>query len=735
MITSQPARFAVSPPHPAFCERRVAISSLRPQYVFGFSIALVVAMAVEVPSAEESAPALPADIDQVVFAVRPFAPDGHYYANFGYYCFDPTQKAYSQGGGALYRLNFRTGQLTTLVDDSEGGVRDPHLRHDGQRIVFSYRKGGTEYYHLCEINVDGTGLRQLTDGPHDDIEPTCLPDGDIVFCSSRCNRWVMCWKTPVAILYRCDADGKDIRMLSSNAVTENTPAVLADGRLLYTRWEYVNRSQLCYHHLWTVNPDGTGQMTFYGNMHPIGKPYNLAGRSGNTVYYQNVPGAVAILDAKSIPGTRDVVAVFSPGHGRQEHQGFVTIIAPGYGPDHEPSASRIHSDGRWRDPSPVSSDAFLVARGRELHLMDRGGQTRLLYQLDDSRPQMMLHEPIPIRQRDPEPTIPPRKEPSKQTGRLILSDVALGRNMAGVEPGEIKRLLVLEQLPGPFHNSPGFDGISMWGGFTLTRILGTVPVEPDGSAHFEVPAMRSLLFVALDESDLSVKRMQSFVTVQPGEVTSCVGCHEPRTTAPSNPGRATLIALGRPPSQIEPIAGVPEIVDFRRHVQPILDKHCVECHGPERADGKLRLDGGHGVPSHGRGRVLTSYVSLVRQLDEVVDGRNAHGNRGTRAFGSSASKLMTRLDGSHYDVRVSPDESRITRLWLDSGATANGTYAVMDGGTPESPSPNYVREMKRYGILPSDFDPASDPFDAYATDEAYWRSFWHRPPGAGPISF
>ena len=165
-------------------------------------------MSVEAQPAEESVPALPADIDQVVFAVRPFAPYVHYYANFGYYCFDPSQKAYSQGGGSLCRLNLRTGRLTALVDDPEGGVRDPHLRHDGQRVVFSYRRGGTEHYHLYEINVDGTGLRQLTDGPHDDIEPTCLPGGDIVFCSSRCNRWVMCWKTPVAILYRCDADGK-----------------------------------------------------------------------------------------------------------------------------------------------------------------------------------------------------------------------------------------------------------------------------------------------------------------------------------------------------------------------------------------------------------------------------------------------------------------------------------------------------------------------------------------------
>lgn len=110
-------------------------------------------------------------------------------------------------------------------------------------MIFSYRGGGSDHYHLYEINIDGTGLRQLTDGSFDDIEPTCMPDGSIVFCSSRCNRWVLCWKVPVAILYRCDADGGNLEMLSSNAVTENTPAVLPDGWLLYTRWEYVERSQ------------------------------------------------------------------------------------------------------------------------------------------------------------------------------------------------------------------------------------------------------------------------------------------------------------------------------------------------------------------------------------------------------------------------------------------------------------------------------------------------------------
>jgi len=133
-------------------------------------------------------------------------------------------------------------------------------------VLFSYRKGGTHHYNLYEMNIDGSGLKQLTSGNWDDIEPCYLPDGDIVFCSTRCKRYVSCWLAPVTVLFRCKADGSDIRQLSSGAVTESTPALLPDGRVIYTRWEYVNRATTRFHQLWVINPDGTGAMTYFGNM-------------------------------------------------------------------------------------------------------------------------------------------------------------------------------------------------------------------------------------------------------------------------------------------------------------------------------------------------------------------------------------------------------------------------------------------------------------------------------------
>ena len=255
---------------------------------------------------------------ELVFAVRSVGSDGHYYANFGYYDNAPDKWAYGPGGGQLCKLDLHTGNLSVLLDDPQGGVRDPCVHYDGRKLVFSYRPGGTHHYHLFEIGTDGQGLRQLTDGPYDDIEPIYLPDDSLVFGSSRCDRWVACWYTQVAILYRCDPDGGNVRMLSSSIVHDNTPWMLPDGRLLYTRWEYVDRSRVRYHHLWTVRPDGTGQMVYFGNLH----------------------GGDVMIDAKPIPGTDQVACIFSPGHGQPEHAGRMTVVDPRGGPDCRPRPGR-----------------------------------------------------------------------------------------------------------------------------------------------------------------------------------------------------------------------------------------------------------------------------------------------------------------------------------------------------------------------------------------------------------
>lgn len=785
---------------------------------------------------------------EIVFAVRGVGPDGHWYANFGQYAPERLcKKPVYPSGASLRILNLENGSQRTLLDDPQGGVRDPQVHYDGSKILFSYRRGGSSHYHLYEIGVDGSGLKQLTDGDFDDIEPTYLPNNEIVFVSSRCNRWVNCWLTPVAILHRCDANGKNIRAISINIEHDNTPWPLPDGRLLYTRWEYIDRSQVHYHHLWTANPDGTAPMTYYGNLEP----------------------GVVMIDSKPIPRSEKVISVFSPGHGQKEHAGPLAIVDPKAGPDDKRSVKRLTKEQNYRDPWAFSEQSIIAARGASLVLLDGNGQEETLFTLteEERKAGLWFHEPRPLASRPRETAVVDRTDPLKTTGTMVMMDVRLGRNMAGVGADEIKQLLVLESLPKPINYTGGMEPLSYGGTFTLERVLGTVPVEADGSAYFELPAMRSVFFVALDANGRSVKRMQSFTGVQPGEALGCVGCHEYRSSAPPQSGIPIPLASKRPPDLIKPIKGVPDVLEFPRDIQPILNRHCVECHRTDRRDGGVVLTGDHGpLYSH-------SYFSLT-VTNQLADGRNrAESNYPPRTLGSGAAPLLKKLEGSHYGVTASAEELLTTRLWLDSGAPYPGTYAALGSGMiggyenneqviendwswqetrsaaaaidrrcsschqptdrrlprslsdesgfsfwmpdlknkgirrnrhivfnlthPEQslmllaplakaaggngicrepgkamgegavftsnsdpdyqailgmcaagkrrlgeikrfdmpgfkPRPEWVNEMKRFGILPGEFDPNKDPLDVYATEQAYWKSLHYHPPTPDP---
>jgi len=776
-----------------------------------------------------------ADFDEIVFTTREPGRDGHWYANFGYATYHPRYAGKFQlysDGGAMFALNVKTGKRRTLLAEPDGGVRDPQVSYDGKKILFSYRKAGQPYYHLHEINVDGTGLRQLTFGPFNDIEPTYLPDGDIVFCSSRVKCNVPCYYTPVAVLYRCSADGGNIRRLSANIEHENTPWPLPDGRIMYLRWEYVDRSQVLFHHLWTTNPDGTGQMVFFGNMH----------------------GGGAYLDAKPIPNpeaTRDpkVVMIHSPGHGRTEHLGYIEIVAPSDGPDSLARVKRVTSRPEWRDPYPLAlktraaGKQWFLAAGpgaNRMSCVSETGEVVALYELPQSeaKANMWLQEPRPIRARPRERVIPSRVKLGESKGSVMLQDVYIGRNMQGIKRGDIKKLLVMEILPMPvkptrdWQQMVSFDSPS-GGTFQLERVLGTVPVEEDGSAHFELPALRPVFFVALDENNMSVKRMQSFMTVQPGESVGCVGCHEERKTPP--PVTRALAAAQRGPSKITPIAGIPEVFDYPRDIQPIFDKHCVGCHGYEKTANGGPYAGGV-LLTGDRGIFYNQSYGTLRGFRQVADGSNGTGNRPPRSIGTSASPLMEKLSGDHYDVRLSPDEKKRIHYWIEAAGTFAGTYAALGKGfimprqpvvpdgvhknrcgschsrnfpvskddprshwlynldTPAKsvvllaplakeaggwglcqektaakkdsappvfsstrdtdyetvlgnvtqlhqqlqsnrrydmpgfvPHPAYLSEMKRFGVLPEDYEWKGPPEEMWRIDEAYWQSFWHRP--------
>jgi len=267
--------------------------------------------------------------EEIVFVVRGLYGDGHYYATFGHWSSDPNKMMHSPDGSRLCKLNLRTKQVTVLLDDPKGGFRDPRVHYDGRKLLFAYRKGGAKYYHLYESNTDGTGLRQLTAGDWDDVDPDYLPDGGIVFVSSRGNRFVPCYHTQAGLLHRMDANGGNIRLLSGNNVGDHRPAMLPDGRVIYTRWEYVDRAPQKFHSLWTMNPDGTEQMVLFGNtVSPDGKYF-------------------VMIDALPIPGSDKVVAVFSPGHGYRESAGHVMVVDTKAGPDDWTRVTQISPKRKW----------------------------------------------------------------------------------------------------------------------------------------------------------------------------------------------------------------------------------------------------------------------------------------------------------------------------------------------------------------------------------------------------
>ena len=357
------------------------------------------------------------------------------------------------------------------------------------------------------------------------------------------------------------------------------------------------------------------------------------------------------------------------------------IVSETSGPNSTEQLKCISPNGQmtFRDPFPVSSESNLVANANSILLMDSSGQTVKLY----NGPQM-VHEPRLLKPRQYEPAIPSRVDMSKDHGTLYISDLYQGRSMAGVKRGSIKKLLVLEQLSKPVnYHGGGSTPIAHGGTWTLKRILGTVPVESDGSAYFKAPPLRSLYFALLDENDLSIKQMRSFVTLMPDEQRGCIGCHENRTQPP--PVSQRPAAMLRQPSIIEPFESVPDIFDFPRDIQPILDRHCVSCHNSEKRDGGIVLNG-HRGPTYS----LAYYNLMLNQ--QIKDGAGLGwkdqnnvsgrpiGNDTPYTMHSYAAPLMNKIESTHYSVKLTGHEKKLIRLWIDTSTQYAGTYAAYGTG-------------------------------------------------------
>jgi hypothetical protein len=608
----------------------------------------------------------------ILFVVRhQYRPDHHNTATF----FPSARGEYNDGkftpGSALKLIDLaRAGQVTTLLEAPEGVIRDPEVHFDGSRIVFSMRRNIADSYHIYEIGADGDGLRQLTFARDvDDLDPLWLPDGGIIFSSTREPKYCMCNRHIMANLFRMEADGANIHQIGKSTLFEGHASLMPDGRILYDRWEYVDRNFGDAQALWTVHPDGTGHAIYWGN-------------------HTASPGAV--IDARMVPGTDLALAVFGSCHDRP--WGVLALIDRRLALDGPAAVLRtwpaeanqwVQQSGwelfdrfmqaklKYEDPWPLSDELFLCARmtGQDeqmgIYLLDLLGNETLVHAETPG-----CFDPMPLSPRSRPPVIPARRDYASTEGFLYVQDVYRGAAMAGVKRGAVKWLRVVEapekrSWTMPVWEGQGIEGPAMnWHDFNNKRILGTVPVAADGSAYFAVPAERFVYFQLLDENRMMIQSMRSGTLVQPGEVTGCVGCHEDRRTAPP-----VTAFIPRAPARLEGWFGPPREFNYLAEVQPVFDRHCVSCHD----------FGGSAVKTLNlapdRDLVFnTSYNELWRKQFVRVVGAGPADTQPAYSWGSHASKLgRTLLE--RYRERLTPEEFERVVAWIDLNAPYYPSYA------------------------------------------------------------
>ena len=575
-----------------------------------------------------------------------------------------------------------------------GGFLSPELSYDGKAVYFAWTEGErSKYqwterstYHIFGVHADGTHLRQLTDGRWNDFDPHPLPNGRLVFMSERRGGYGRCHGRPVPVytLHTMEPDGSDIVCISFHESNEWHPSVNHDGMIVYSRWDYVDRGFNQAHHPWITTPDGRDARAIHGNFapHHHGRPQME-------------------LDVRAIPGSRKYVAT-AAGHHGQAYGSLVLIDPAAHDDDLMRPVRRLTPDIRFPESDggrhvyatawPLSEEFFLAVydhnadarRGTQnrfgIHLVDAFGNKILLYR----DPRISCLSPIPLRPRPTPPAIPQVSVVGRPGQTTTPADapqtaaVGVVNVYDGLTPWpqgtRIAALRIIQLLPKttPPANNPRIGHGDQKG---ARAVLGTVPVEPDGSAHFLLPVNKPVHFQALDEQGLAVQSMRSDTYVQPGETLVCQGCHDPRPARHSLGD--TAAALQRPPSRIRPDVDGSKPFSFPRLVQPVLDRHCADCHAKSAAKPKA-IDLRPGDWQKSPNGWYASYINL-RPYAFFFDGAAWNQPRTIAGkFGARASRLYALLRKGHYDVKLpAADLHRIT-LWLDANSDFFGSYEHTD---------------------------------------------------------
>ena len=662
-----------------------------------------------------------------------------------------------RGGVALKMLSpvAPDGKVTTLfVPPERRNLIAIDLHWDAKKLLYTATGFTNRGHQLFEVDLPPKTdpetkspivreIKTIADKDVSNYDACYCPDDSIVFVSNATMNGVPCigGKSPIGNLYRKRTDGK-IERLTNDQDHDWHPTILPNGRVMYLRWDYTDTPHAFNRIMFSMNPDGTGQAAIYGS-----NSY-----WPNAMFYPKpIPGNSMKFVASVVghhSGTIGGMFLFDTNKSRFEADGVVQQI-PGYKKE---AFARIADGLGYRDPKitsshPLSDKYFLTAcwPGSDWH-----GNLQGIYLMDvfDNGLKLcsiegrILLEPTPWKKRPRPPVIPDKTDPKATTGTVVLNDVYFGRGTEGVPKGTIKRLRVYSYNYAMRRMGGQGDRIGLDGPWDVRVILGTVPVEEDGSASFTVPAMIPIALLPLDEEGKAVQLMRSWFTCRPGEVLSCVGCHEDPNTAPLP---QLVKAARRRPSKITPWYGPMRGFSFNREVQPVLDKYCIGCHNAKTtskgSDGRkianltLRPD----IVVIGNGafrKYKTPPKSLTQQIDapvwykDKVTRKKGGGYGGSHfppaylelfRFARSATlesdlhllttydyhadqtKLVQMLKKGHHGVRLDKEGWDRIITWIDLNTPGHGSWKeITNPQYPKNYGPKRAEFMKKYGGI--DFD-------------------------------
>ncbi len=659
------------------------------------------------------------DFDDILFVSRPFinALDNH--GAGGHMC--DQYHGFNATAGGLYILeNAFSGSPTlrnvlesSVVENGRfqgrkldfGGFLSPDLSYDGTQILFAWTEKGrftevwneTNTFHIFKVNIDGSGLTQLTDGNNNDFDPTWLPDGRIAFISDRRGGYGRCHPRPVPTytLHIMNDDGSNIRTISWHETNEWQPSVDNNGMLVYTRWDYVDRGENQMHGPWITTPDG------------------LDARAINLNYPNDewrLPRM--IISIRAIPESNKYVAI-AMGHHAQSYGSVITIDPDIEDDDAMGPIERIttdagfpestvgtNADQYYASPWALSEDIFMVAHEPRystanvanlhygIYIIDRNGNKREIF--TDGRLSVM--DPIPVKPRHkPVPVtglyFDPMPEAFAENATISLINV-YDSLIPFDENVKIEKLRIVQVLPKstPLNANPR---ISYFINRNTRQVLGTVPVEDDGSAYFYLPYDKVVYFQALDETGTVYQSMRSGAYVPYGNShLTCQGCHEPRHRAPAIPDSYPKAFL-RDPSVIEPetVPGAKPF-SYARLVQPVLNDNCIRCHDGNQAMSLRQNRTGNGFFESYNNLYEKGYAFGYDDKNFVPEINRAYctkdGGDGPEFYGyprsipgrvgARASKLYPLLTEGHKNVQLSGEDLHRIALWLDLTSQFLGVY-------------------------------------------------------------